>query len=57
MSPREERAVAWVKEWAEYQDESLTELLERFALHEIAVWRHDNLTPGGRGGGEGGRYE
>jgi hypothetical protein len=49
MSPREERAAEWVTQWAAYQDESLTELLERFALHEIAVWRREQDSgPAGR---------
>jgi hypothetical protein len=47
MSPRGDRAVEWATEWFEYRDESLAELLERFAMLEISVWRLDNMTPGG----------
>lgn len=39
---RVEEASKWVTEWAEEGGrEPLVELLVRFAIHEIAVWRRD----------------
>lgn len=39
---REQRAEEWAEEWVRDGNESLGALLERFAIHEIAVWRRDN---------------